>query len=160
MGSVFASNKFLISILMLALILAVADLMVVTGSILLLVFAGLLFGALLHGVSQWLTERSGLPRIAAYLIVVTLLIAMIATGFIHLGSQIVLRWEQLWSEMVVAVENGRQQLKEQGWSSSVLPTQDEIESMVKDADSQILPRMLDGLLWVGWGLAGDWLARS
>jgi len=154
MGSVFGSNKLLISVLMLALILAVADLLVVTGSILLLVFAGLLFGALLHGTSQWLTDRSGLPRTAAFLIVVTALIAIIAAGFIHLGSQVVNRWEQLWSEMVVAIENGQQQLKEQGWTSSVLPTQDEIESMVRDGDSQILPRMLGGLAWVAWGLAG------
>lgn len=154
MGSVFGSNKLLISALMLALILAVADLLVVTGSILLLVFAGLLFGALLHGVSKWLTERTGLPQIAAYLIVVTLLIAMIAAGFIYLGSQIVQRWDQLWSEMVAAVENGQQRLKQQGWSSSVLPTHDKIESMIKDANSEILPRMLSGLAWVGWGLTG------
>jgi len=154
MGSVFGSNKLLISALMLALILAVADLLVVTGSILLLVFAGLLFGALLHGVSKWFNERTGLPQIAAYLIVVTLLIAMIAAGFIYLGSQIVQRWDQLWSEMVAAVENGQQRLKQQGWSSSVLPTHDKIESMIKDANSEILPRMLSGLAWVGWGLTG------
>jgi len=154
MGSAFGGNKLLISVLMVALILAVADLLVITGSILLLVFAGLLFGALLHGVSQWLTERSGLPQTAAYLIVVSALIAIIAAGFIHLGSQIVQRWDQLWSEMVVAVENGQRQLQEQGWSSSVLPTQDEIESMVKDGDSQILPRMLGGLAWVAWAMAG------
>lgn len=154
MGGFFGGGKFLASVLMVALILAVADLLVVTGSILLLVFAGLLFGALLHGVSKWLTARTGLHRIAAYFIVVTALIVMIAAGFIYLGAQIFQRWDQLLSEMVTAVENVQQQLKDQGWSSTLVPSQDEIESMVKDANGEILPRMLSGLAWVGWGLTG------
>lgn len=154
MGSVLSGDRFLISVLLLALILAVADLLIVTGSIVLLVFAGLLFGTLLHGVSRWLADRTGLPRVGAYALVVTTLLVIIGTGFFYLGSQIVTRWDQLWAEMTAAVENGQKWLKDQGWSAGVLPTQDEVQSMVKDANGQILPRMLDGLTWLGWGLTG------
>jgi predicted PurR-regulated permease PerM len=153
-GSLLNGDRLLISVLFLALILAVADLLIVTGSIVLLVFAGLLFGVLLYGVSNWLAERTAFSRNFAYFFVVAALLAIIAAGFFYLGSQIVLRWDKLWTEMIAAVENGQKWLKDQGWSASVLPTQDEVESMVKDADGQILPRMLDGITWLGWGLTG------
>lgn len=154
MGILLSGDKLLISVLLLALILAVADLLTITGSIALLVFAGLLFGALLHGVSNWLAARTGLPRTVTYFFVVTALVLSIAAGFFHLGSQIFERWDQLWSQMAIAIENGQQWLKDQGWTSGVLPTQDEVGAMVKDANSEILPRMMSGLVWVGWGLTG------
>ena len=153
-GSLLSGDRLLISVLFLALILAVADLLIVTGSIALLVFAGLLFGVLLHGVSNWLAERTAFSRTVAYFFVVATLLALIAVGFFHLGSQIVMRWEKLWTEMIAAVENGQKWLKDQGWSASVMPTQDEVESMIKDANGQFLPQMLGGLAWLGWGLTG------
>ncbi|HBJ38708.1 MAG TPA: hypothetical protein DDZ51_28945, partial [Planctomycetaceae bacterium] len=154
MGSVFGGNRLLISVLLVALILAVADLLIITGSVVLLVFAGLLLGSLLHGMSKWLAARTGLPRVGAYVVVVTALLAIIVAGFFYLGSQIVTRWDQFWSEMIAAIDNGQQWLNDQGWSASLVPTQDEMESMVKDANGQILPRMLDGLAWLSWGLTG------
>lgn len=154
MGSVFSGDRFLISVLLLALILAVADLLIVTGSIVLLVFAGLLFGTSLHGVSHWFAQRTGLPRAGVYSLVVATLLVTIAAGFFYLGSLVFIQWDQLWAEMTAAIENGQKWLKDQGWSDGVLPTQDEVRSMVKDANSQILPRMLYGLTWLGWGLTG------
>lgn len=70
------------------LVLAAANLFVPVISVLLLVFAGILFGVFLNGVSQWIANHTPLGYRGSYTVIVVLLIALIAGGFYYLGATI------------------------------------------------------------------------
>lgn len=143
----------LLTLLLLALILAVADLFVITTSVLLLIFAGIVFGVFIHGVSDWPGRRTGLSYRAGYWIAVSLLFLLLIVGFYYLGSQVALRAEELWLQLESSVQQASKQLKEQPWAKRYLPNASELQSTLTGSSS-MLPGMFKGLTAVGWALTG------
>jgi len=152
----YESNRHLavFTVLMLGVILAIANLLVITTSILLLIFAGLIFGVFLNGLSTWTSRKTGLSHNVGYFIVVFAFFVMTVGGVFYLGSQIVERSDQLWVQLQTGMENAVQRWQQHEWASENLPKPQEIEKIVTEQSGQMLPRMMYGIQWIGWGLTG------
>jgi predicted PurR-regulated permease PerM len=136
------------------LILAVTDLLVATLSVLLLIFAGLLFGVLVHGLASWPARRIGIPYIACYVGIVILIFAVMGLGFFYLGQQIAQRTDELWSQLQSSLQQAREQVNQMEWAKQVVPEAKEVKGALADGSSSILPKMFQGLQWVAWSLTG------
>ncbi len=144
----------LIVLLSVGLILSVTDLFVVTISVLLLIFAGLVFGVFLNGLSNWLIKYIPLPYIAAYLIIVAILVLLLASGFSFLGTQIAARTNELWSQLQSVVAQLQSWLEQLPWAEQYLPSGSELQSTLTKSSSMIAPGIASWLSLLGWGLTG------
>lgn len=142
------------ALLLLALILAAADLLVVTISILLLIFAGLLFGVFIHGLASWVARRTPVPYRYTYFLVVGILVAMLSAGFFYLGTQIAQRAGELWSQLESSAQNSIERLSQYEWAQQYLPDASQWQKMLEQQGDSALPMMLSGVQWITWGLTG------
>ncbi|MGB7327305.1 MAG: AI-2E family transporter [Rubripirellula sp.] len=151
-----ASNTqvFVIAMMLMTLILATAGLFVPTLSIVLLVFAGLLFGVFVQAISEWPSRHSPLSYRTSFLAVVTVMLLSISIGFFYLGSQAVRRADELWTQLQSAVRTADERLSQNDWTSEHLPSVSEMQDKVTQSTSSILPEMFQGLQWFGWGATG------
>lgn len=142
----------LLTILLAALVLAVADLFVVTLSILLLIFAGVIFGIFINGVSRWLLRRIPLSYTWSYAAVVAVFIVLVALGFTFLGSQIAEGASQLWSQLQRAAQSISERLNEYSWGKRILSTGSEGQS--DTPKTNLLSTAMRGAQWMTWFLTG------
>ncbi len=152
----------IVVILLGALVLATAGLFTPTLSVLLLVFAGLLFGVFVHAMSSWPARNTPLSYRSSFLAVVTLMLISISVGCFYLGSQIVRRTDELWKQLQSAIQTADERLARNNWTSELLPSVSEMQEKVADSSEVILPEMFQSLQWFGWGAtggAGDFLCR-
>ncbi|KAA5541952.1 AI-2E family transporter [Roseiconus nitratireducens] len=140
------------AVLLLGLILAASGLLVPSLSVVLLVFAGILFGILMNGVSSWCAERTPLSYRTWYLILTTVLILLILLGVFYLGSQIVQRADELWVQLQSAISNASEQLRESEQAQKYLPDASQVKKAVTESQSAILPEMLKGFRGLGWAI--------
>jgi predicted PurR-regulated permease PerM len=144
-------KTLLFAVLLVALILAAADLLVVTVDVLLLILAGVLFGIFIGGISQWIAEHSPLSYRWAYAVVVILIISAIIGGGWYMGSQIVAQAGQLTQQLQTAWEQLQQRVEQWGWPAEYLPDQEQLQQAVT-AGSGVMSRVQAGLSMLGWGL--------
>lgn len=142
------------AVMLVALVLATAGLLLPVLGILLLVFAGLLFGVFIQAVSDWPAKHARLSYRTSFLIVVVLMLLSIGIGCFYLGSQVVRRADELWSQLESALQTADQRLAQNDWTSEHLPSVSEMQQKVADSTSSILPEMYQGLQWFGWGATG------
>ncbi len=148
------SQIFGLALILAALVLATAGLFTPILSILLLVFAGLLFGVFVHAVSAWPAKHTPLSYRVSFLAVVTLLLLSIGVGSFYLGSQVVQRADELWTQLQTAVQTADERLSQNDWASENLPSVSEMQEKVANSTGAILPEMFQGLQWFGWGATG------
>ena len=141
-------------LLLLALVLATAGLLVPTLSVVLLVFAGLLFGVFVHAISDWPAQHLPISYRSSFLVVVTLIVLAIVIGSFYLGSQAVHRFDEFWTQLQSAIQAAEQRLSQNDWTSEHLPSAAELQEKLTESTSSILPEMFQGLQWVGWGATG------
>ncbi|TWU38813.1 hypothetical protein Q31b_38910 [Novipirellula aureliae] len=151
-----ATNKqiFLIAVLLGMLVLATAGLFVPTLSILMLIFAGLLFGVFVHSISAWPASHTALSYRSSFLVVVTLMLLSIGIGSFYLGSQVVHQADELWTQLQAAVHTADERLSQNDWASEHLPSVSEMQEQLSQSTRANLPEMFQGLQWVGWGATG------
>ncbi|MCH5376056.1 MAG: AI-2E family transporter [Planctomycetes bacterium] len=142
--------RVLLTLLLISLILAVADLLVTAISILLLIFAGVLFGVFLNGVSGWLSRLSRLPYVASLGIIVGLLLILLVAGFYYLGSQIAQQATVLWSDLQSAGQNLLDRLAQYAWAESIV--RDIRQGRFRMGGDGFAARLTTGVTWVVWGL--------
>jgi len=147
-------KQFFWTVLAILLILAVVGQFAAVGSILLLIFAGMLFGLFVHGIASWPTRRTQLPYRACYFATVAILLLILGVGFLYLGSQIGERAAELRSQLKSSLEQTQERIQQYEWADVVLPDAGSLKEQLADADSQLLPRMMAGLRWVGWAVTG------
>lgn len=143
-----------IVLLLCALILANAGLFVPTLSVLMLIFAGLLFGVFVHSISFWPTKHTQLSYHSSFLVVVALMLVTIGISCFYLGSQIVRRADELWLELQSSLKTADKKLSQNDWASENLPSVSEMRNSVSESANSFLPEMFQGLQWVGWGVTG------
>ena len=132
-----------------ALVLAVANLLVTTLSVLLLVFAGLLFGVFLNGLSGWLSRYTRLPYRVSFGIVVALLLGIAGAGFYFMGGQIAEQTSKLASQLQDSLVQAYERLEEYEWAKQYL---DEGEDKLLSGDGGMVSGLMRGVQWLLWGL--------
>lgn len=137
-----------------ALVLATAGLLIPVLSILTLVFAGLLFGVFIHAISDWTAKHTPLTYRSSFLVLVSLMLLAIVIGCFYLGSQVVRRADELWTQLQSAVQTADEKLSQTDWLKERLPNFSEVQDRVAESASSILPEMFQGLQWFGWGVTG------
>jgi len=154
MTSFSTRSTVVFTVLFVALVLATADLLVITASALLLIFAGLLFGVFVHALSRWPAKYLPLSYHASYMIVVTLMLFVIGMGFFYLGSQVAQRVDEFWTQLQSSIETADQHLKESEWAARYLPSGSELQDQLKQSSTSVVPKMLQGLQRVSWAFTG------
>lgn len=144
------AKMWIIVVVLVALVLAISQTLVMTLSILLLVFAGLLFGIFIHAIASWPARKLQLPYRFWYGIFVFFLLLFLAGGFYYLGSQIGQRASNLATELQSSVTNAQQRLSQYDWASQYVPDQQQLKKMLTESSGSYLPEMMKGLRWLGW----------
>jgi len=151
----FSNSQLLVlAVLLLGIILSMADLLVVSVGVLLLIFAGLLFGVFLNGLSRWIARRTPLSYLISYLVVVTVIVLLIGFSMIYLGAQVAQRSDKLWSELQTAVQQTSERLRQYDLAEQYLPDSSQVQDMLTQQGSTMLPKMLSGLQSIGWAMTG------
>lgn len=146
-------NWFLLfTLLLLGVILATANLFVMVVSVLLLVFAGILFGIFVHGLSSWPASRTRLSYRFYFVTVVVCLLAIIGFGLNYLGAQVAQRADQFWAQLQQSVEQANARLNQFESLEQYLPSAEQARNVI--SDSRLMPNMLSGLRRAGWALTG------
>ena len=147
-------SMWLMVVLLVALILAFNEILAITLSILLLVFAGLLFGIFIYAIAEWPARKLRLPYRFWYGIVVFFLLLSLAGGFYYLGSQVGQRASNLATELQAAISNTQQQLNQYDWAAQYIPDEQQLKETIADSSGSYLPKMMKGLWWLGWLVTG------
>ncbi|MCA9154236.1 MAG: AI-2E family transporter [Planctomycetales bacterium] len=140
--------RIIFVILAIALVLAVAGLLIITLDVLLLVFAGVLFGIFLNGLSGWIADHTPASYRWSYVAVVFLLLVVITSGIYYLGSQFVEQTSSLWAEMQRAADRLTVQLQDYEWARDYLPTVDQFQDQWTSGG--VMPHVMNGLRRLMW----------
>lgn len=146
------SWRILFAVLLVGLILAAAGFFVATVSVILLIFAGILFGVFLNGLSGSLADHSPLSYRWAYAVVVVLLIAIVAAGGYYMGSSILEQISQLTEQLQSSGKRLTEQFKQYSWVQQTLP--DMSSQALAQQATRVLPAVKTGAQWLLWGITG------
>lgn len=117
-------------ILLFGLVLAAAGLLVPAANVLLLIFAGVLFGLLIHGIATWLSAHTPIPYQSTYLIVVAAFLILSCLGFYYLGSLVVERADDFASALQDAISNTEQRASQSELAKDFVPESDNLKATV------------------------------
>ena len=142
--------KLSLALFAVVVVLAIADLLVMTISVLLLVFAGLLFGIFLHSIASWFAHRTSIPYRWNFSVVVLVLAILMAAGIYYLGAQAVRRADNFYAQLQSSTEQAFQRIKETGWLDEMLPDKAEVSSVLAEKGGSWLPELMVGMQWIAW----------
>lgn len=89
-------------------------------SVFFLLFAGLVFGVFLNGVSEWLQGRTGLSYFGSLSVVVTLLLSALGLVGWLMGSEIAFQFSQLAEALPVTFQKLQDQLEQYQWGRWII----------------------------------------
>lgn len=147
-------HLWLIVLLLVVIALAITGLLVTTLSVVLMIFAGLLFGIFVHSISAWLSEKLPLGYHFWYGTTVLIILLGLAGGFYYLGSQIAERTSDLISQLQSSIESAQQRISQYEWAARYVPDQDELQSAITKSGSNMVPEVMKGVRWIGWAFTG------
>jgi predicted PurR-regulated permease PerM len=90
--------------------------------VLLLVFAGILMAIFLHGLADWLSERTRLSRGWSLAVVLLGLLGLIALGVWRLAPEVAEQVDQLAEQIPQSLQQLRQYIERYGWGRQLLAT--------------------------------------
>ncbi|TWU19098.1 hypothetical protein Poly21_12690 [Allorhodopirellula heiligendammensis] len=140
--------------LLLGLVLAAAGLLISAVNVLLLVFAGLLFGLLIHGISNWLADHTPLSYQSNYMIVVTVFLLATCLGFYYLGSLVVDRADEFAAELQTSLQNAQQQASESELTKKVVPESVDLKQTMFQHAATAWKGVLTGMRSLGAAITG------
>lgn len=143
----------LFAILLIGIMLAANDLLVSVLAVLLLAFAGILFGVFLNGIAQFLSRHTSLAYGVTYSVVVAVLILAIAAGLYYLGSQISERVTELSGQLNQSGQQLIEQIRQAPLVKQYLPTPEKAQEMLPQGGGA-MSSVVSGLGWLGWSLTG------
>lgn len=146
--------RLLFAALLAGIALAATGLLITTLSVLLLIFAGVLFGVFVNGLSGSLHRHTPLSYRWSYAIIALLIIGLIVGGFYYMGSQVGQQISELSQKLQSAGDRLNRQLNQYPWIQRYLPEMSEIRSNVTDGGSGIFPEVMRGVRWLLWGITG------
>jgi len=153
-GPFAAIRSSIVIVLLAALVLATAGLFTTSVSVLLLVYAGLLFGVFLNGISRWVADRSPLSYLVSYLSVTGLMFVGAAAGLFYLGAQVGRRADELSAQLQAGVQQLGNTLSQYEWANQLVPESMDWQAFSVEKAPAILPSLFSGLQWATWGMTG------
>lgn len=114
-------------------LLAAALLIENLANVLLLIFAGVLFGIFLHGLSALLGRHTGLPYPVALTVVLLSMLTLLGLGFALLGAEAATQIDQLGPRLQQAWEQMRARFKLYDWTR-VLLSEKNLRTLVPDRE--------------------------
>lgn len=144
---------FLLAVLI-CLVLATAELLISAVNVIFLVAAGLLFGVLLHGISDLIRRKFSISYRAAYASTVCVSLLAVALGIFYLGSQVVRRADRFASQVSESTQDVAERLQEYPWWNDLISGSQSWEKVAASKSGQWLPAMFDGLQWASWLATG------
>lgn len=147
------SCKWQLPVFAIALVLAAAGLLATTVNILLLSFAGLLFGIFLNALTRLFVVHSPLNYRWAYAVVVLTLAVLAGAGLYFMGSQAAQRAGELRSQLASSLDDLAERLDEQSWLKQMVPEPEKLDDRLLSgiAAPQVM-QGLRGVTWVGTAL--------
>jgi predicted PurR-regulated permease PerM len=145
--------RLLFAAILAGIALAAANLLVSTLSVVLLTFAGILFGVFLNGISRFVKRHTPLPYLWSYVLVVTVLLLLIAGGFIYLGATVTQQAAQLSEQLQSAANQLMETARQYPWIEDLLSRVSEDGGQLS-GQGGLLPRVMAGAQWVLWGVTG------
>ncbi|MFG0263233.1 MAG: AI-2E family transporter [Novipirellula sp. JB048] len=145
-------HPLIFALLLLLLVLAVAKVLVITASVVLVIFAGLMFGILLNRTACWLAGYAPIPYHGVYFIVVAALLALSAAGVYYLGAQIAQQADELSSQLRDAAQQASERISQYEIVQRYSPDESEMQSMVTDQGGAAVLNMLQGVRSLAWTL--------
>ena len=146
-----ASNPWYIvfALLVCALTLAVAGLLIVTLHVGLLIFAGVLFGVFLNGLSTRLGRLTPLPYRGSYAVVLLLVLALSVGASYYVGSQAITQVSELSQALRDAAGQFADQLQRHDWINRQLRSSSQ-QQLQRLGAMDLLPPVLRSLSSLGW----------
>lgn len=132
--------------LLAALVLATADLLTATISIVLLAFAGVLFGIFLNRLSRAVSYVLPLGYTWAYMLVLVILVGGGTAGAVYLGSSVSEKIMQLQSQLRKSSRSLETRLENQEWLNTSW------QSLV--SPGEVLPQVAQGMWSALWVVTG------
>ena len=92
------------------------------GNVLVVIFAGILFGVLLRAAADWIQQRTGLGARSSYLLLVLAIAVVLGSLTWALGPRIVEQAAQIEQTIPTSIEQARQQLNQRPWGGYLIST--------------------------------------
>lgn len=143
-----------LAILLVTLVLATADLLIPAVNVLLLVFAGLLFGLLLHGIAGWIAKHTPASYRVAYIVVVITLLTTIGLGAYYLGSLVTESADEFASQVQTAINRVQERASESELTQKVLPESFDFKSTLLKHLGSAWDGVLGGMQSLGAAITG------
>lgn len=141
------------AILLLSIALAVADLLIPTISVVLLLFGGVLFGIFLNGITEWVAKRTGFAYGWTYGMMLVVLAGLTAAGLYFMGASVAERFSELWTEIKSSVQNIPDQIEQYPWAKSLMPEKVDWQK-VMSPDGMVMKQLATTMGMISWGLTG------
>ncbi len=141
--------RLVVASLLVCLILAVAELLVPTIVVLLVVFGGVLCGIFLNGITRWFENWLPISYRWTYTLIVGLLLAFGVAGFSYMGAQIAAQVAELSEQLQSAGQQLTARLEEYAWAKPYLAEDSNIGDMLSGG---VLPTVMYSLQTSVWAL--------
>jgi predicted PurR-regulated permease PerM len=142
-------HSTLLLLLVFGLILGVTGLLITSLKVVLMVFAGILFGIFLSRISRWVRDHTPLSYRWSLVVVLSTLLLMVGFGVYRMGSQAGQQATKLWAQLQVAAIDLTERLQANPWLQDYLPETSDLQSRL--AEGGFLPRLMQGVQWMTWG---------
>ena len=143
-------DVFVIGGLLAAIALSTSGLLMVTINIIMLIFAGLVFGVLMFNLSQFLADRTPLSYRVCYAALVLGILLTIGLGVYYLGTQAIEQADEFWSQLKSAFDQGQKKLGEHEWAKKYVPSVADLQKRLGESGPAMVPNLLNGLQSVAW----------
>ncbi|QHL88336.1 AI-2E family transporter [Nibribacter ruber] len=123
------THKLLLTALVVILLVVVYTVVKLAFQVLLVFFAAILFGVLLHGLSSWLHRKTRLPYSWALGLVCLLMAGLVVTAFLTLGPSLSEQAVELREDLPVVLQKLEEKIKSLPLGDQIiqqLPTQQEM----------------------------------
>lgn len=115
-----------------------------TVSIWMIVFAGILFSVALHGLSGWLSSRTGLPMTVSFGIVLVVLIGLIVGAGWFIGPRVASQFSELVQRLPESWQGVVEWLDQYAWGQVLVnnvPTVGQVDGMLAQNAAQFAGRL-------------------
>ncbi len=148
-------QSLLLVLLLFGLILGVTGLLITSVKVVLLVFAGILFGIFLNGISRWVQDHTPISYRWSLMLVLSILLVVAGYGIYRMGSMAGQQATELWAQLRAAAIDLTERLQENPRLQDYLPETSDLQARL--AAGGFLPRLMHGLQWLLWGTTASLL---
>jgi predicted PurR-regulated permease PerM len=115
----------------------VALLVLRAAEVFLVVFGGILFAILFHGVAKWTSRKTGIPGKWALLLCFAVALSVLGIGVWSIAPDVSKQATELADRMPIAVRQLEEQMRQYDWANSLLGQKDRIEKLLPSGSDAV-----------------------